>query len=132
MNCVRCGKTIEAGSNFCNACGAPQSAGQAYGGAQYGTAVPPYGYPPPPPYPPFAAHTGPMMRPRYDRKIAGVCAALARQFDMDVTLVRVIAVILFLMYGCGLLAYVIGWIVIPEEPYALAPGYAAPPPPPTA
>jgi len=50
---------------------------------------------------------------------------------MDPTLVRVIAVILFLVYGCGLLAYVIGWIVIPEEPYALPMGYPAPPPPPT-
>ena len=118
MFCSRCGKSLEVGSRFCSGCGAPQApVGDVYQGATY--VGPTTGYP------------GQIMRPRYGRKIAGVCAAVARQFDMDPTLVRVIAVILFLVYGCGLLAYVIGWIVIPEEPYALPMGYPAPPPPPT-
>src|SRR5882757_7754075 len=101
MFCSRCGKSLEVGSRFCSGCGAPQApVGDVYQGATY--AGPTTGYP------------GQIMRPRYGRKIAGVCA-----------------VILFLVYGCGLLAYVIGWIVIPEEPYALPMGYPAPPPPPT-
>jgi phage shock protein C len=65
-----------------------------------------------------------LMRPRQDRKIAGVCAALANYFDVDVTLVRVVWLILVIFGGTGLLAYIIGWIVIPEEPervYVAAP-----------
>lgn len=65
-----------------------------------------------------------LMRPRTDRKIAGVCAGVANYFDLDVTLVRVVWLILIIFGGTGLLAYVIGWIVIPEEPvrvYNVAP-----------
>jgi phage shock protein PspC (stress-responsive transcriptional regulator) len=56
------------------------------------------------------------MRPRGNRKIAGVCAAVANYFDLDPTLVRVVWLILIIFGGTGLLAYLIGWIVIPEEP----------------
>ncbi|HEY3927858.1 MAG TPA: PspC domain-containing protein [Candidatus Koribacter sp.] len=67
-----------------------------------------------------------LMRPRgHDRKIAGVCAAVANYFDLDVTLVRVIWLLLVIFGGTGLLAYVIAWIVIPEEPVRVV--YAAPP-----
>lgn len=59
---------------------------------------------------------GPLLRPRYDRKIAGVCAAFARAYGWDLNLVRLVLVLLVLFGGGGLLAYVICWIVIPEEP----------------
>jgi phage shock protein C len=65
-----------------------------------------------------------LMRPRNNRKIAGVCAAVANYFDLDPTLVRVVWLILLIFAGTGLLAYIIGWIVIPEEParvYSAAP-----------
>ncbi len=64
---------------------------------------------------------GQLLRPRYDRKIAGVCAAFARAYGWDLTLVRLVVVALVLFGGGGLLAYVICWIVIPEEPVALPP-----------
>jgi phage shock protein C len=57
-----------------------------------------------------------MIRPRYDRKIAGVCAAFANYFNLDVTLVRLVWVIVTLFTGLPLLAYLLAWIVIPEEP----------------
>ncbi len=60
-----------------------------------------------------------LVRPRDDRKIAGVCAAFARYFDLDVTVVRVVWLIALICAGTGLLAYLIAWIVIPEEPLAL-------------
>lgn len=63
--------------------------------------------------------TGQLLRPRYDRKIAGVCAAFARAYGWDLTLVRLVLVALVLFGGGGLLAYVICWIVIPEDPVAL-------------
>ncbi len=50
-------------------------------------------------------------------KIAGVCAGFAEYFDLDVTLVRVVWLVLLLIPPClGLLSYLIAWIVMPEEP----------------
>ena len=57
-----------------------------------------------------------LMRPRADRKIAGVCAGVAEYFDLDVTLVRVVWLITAVMTGIGLLSYPIAWIIMPEEP----------------
>ena len=65
-----------------------------------------------------------LVRPRSGRKIAGVCLGVAEYFDLDVTLVRVVWLVLLIFAGTGLLAYIIGWIVIPEEPERV---YAAPP-----
>jgi phage shock protein C len=57
-----------------------------------------------------------------DRKIAGVCAGFARYFDLDVTVVRVVWLIVACFGGGGVLAYIIAWIVMPEEPeFAMAP-----------
>ena len=52
-----------------------------------------------------------------NKKIAGVCAGLADYLDVDVTLVRLAAVLAVVFGGSGVLAYIIAWIVIPEEPY---------------
>lgn len=49
-----------------------------------------------------------------DKMIGGVCSGLAHYFDIDPTIVRLIAVILLLGFGIGGLAYVIAWIVIPQ------------------
>ena len=74
---------------------------------------------------------GPLLRPRYDRKIAGVCAAFARAYGWDLNMVRLVLVLLVLFGGGGLLAYVICWIVIPEDPvgvpYPTPPAYGGPP-----
>lgn len=58
-----------------------------------------------------------------DKKISGICAGLAEYFDVDVTLVRLIAVLLLFLDGFGLLAYIIAEIVIPEAPKQEAPYY---------
>jgi phage shock protein C len=55
-----------------------------------------------------------LRRPRDGRMIAGVCAGVARYFGLDVALVRIIAVLLAVFGGSGILLYVIGWIAIPE------------------
>jgi phage shock protein C len=53
-----------------------------------------------------------------DKKIAGVAAGLATYFDMDPTIIRVLFVLVFFLGGASLLAYIIMWIVMPEEkPY---------------
>lgn len=50
-----------------------------------------------------------------NKKLAGVCAGLAKYFNIDVTLVRLIEVLLCL-FGAGILIYIIAALVIPAEP----------------
>lgn len=56
-----------------------------------------------------------LVRPRDGRMIAGVCAGVARYFGLDATLIRVIWVLLVCLAGTGILAYLICWLIIPEE-----------------
>jgi phage shock protein C len=49
-----------------------------------------------------------------DKKIAGVCSGFAHYFDCDVTLMRVIWLILAFGTGLGFIGYIIGWIVMPK------------------
>ncbi len=92
MYCNYCGKSIQDDANVC-----------AYCGTRVGSVL----------------ARKRLMRPRADRKIAGVCAGFAEYFDLDVTVVRLTWLIVSFMTGVGLLAYPIAWIVIPEEPLML-------------
>jgi phage shock protein PspC (stress-responsive transcriptional regulator) len=57
------------------------------------------------------------MRPIVGRQIAGVCAALSQAYGWDVALVRILAVVGFFFSGGMVgIAYLAGWIGIPEEP----------------
>lgn len=55
---------------------------------------------------------------RTDKKIAGVCGGFAEYLDLDPTLVRLVWVMLVLLAGWGILAYLIAWIVVPVAPEA--------------
>jgi phage shock protein C len=90
MDCAHCGKTLEPDSAFCRHCGTPA--------------------------------TGPSGRRKLFRRpergrIAGVCSGIAEYLDVDVTLVRLLWVILSIVPGGfigGLVAYIAAWIVMPE------------------
>lgn len=56
-----------------------------------------------------------IMRPREDRQIAGVCKAFANFFGLDVSIIRIVWLLALLLAGTGFLAYLICWLVIPEE-----------------
>jgi phage shock protein PspC (stress-responsive transcriptional regulator) len=57
-----------------------------------------------------------LVRPRQGRVIAGVCAGLAQYFTIDVTVMRIIWVLLLLPGGLpGFLPYVVLWILVPSE-----------------
>lgn len=58
-----------------------------------------------------------LYRSRRDVIICGVCGGIAEYFDVDPTIVRLIAVFLILGWGAGLIAYFIGAIIIPKNPY---------------
>lgn len=72
-----------------------------------------------------------LTRSRRDKKIAGVCAGFAEYFGVDTTLVRVVWVVIALFGGCGLLGYLVGWIIIPLEPEIAPAGAPAVPHPAT-
>jgi phage shock protein C len=108
MFCPQCGKEFTVRVNFCSQCG---------------TAL----------FTPRAPRK-PLVRSRTDRKIAGVCAGFADYLDIDPSLVRILWVALVVFGGCGLLAYLIAWIIMPEErlpqsSLAPAPGASAQPAP---
>jgi phage shock protein C len=68
------------------------------------------------------------MRSAYDRKIAGVCGGIAEYLCVDSTLIRLIFLVLvFTPPGIGLIAYIVGWIVMPKQPVLLAPPYEGAP-----
>jgi phage shock protein C len=51
-----------------------------------------------------------------DKIIGGVCGGVAEFFGIDPTIVRLIWVLASLLWGFGVLAYIIAWIVIPKNP----------------
>ena len=53
-----------------------------------------------------------------EKKILGVCSGLANYFDTDPTIVRVIFLAALLLFGTGLLLYIIMGIIMPEGPSA--------------
>ena len=50
-----------------------------------------------------------------DKKIAGVCAGFARYMDIDVTIVRLLWLVICLLAGTGVVVYVVAWIVMPKD-----------------
>lgn len=58
-----------------------------------------------------------IYRLRTDRVLAGVASGIARHFKTDPVLIRVLFVALALVGGGGILAYIILWAIIPEEPF---------------
>jgi phage shock protein C len=57
-----------------------------------------------------------LYRSRTDRMVAGVAGGAAAYLQVDPALARLAFAALVLAGGAGLLIYIIGWIVIPEEP----------------
>jgi phage shock protein C len=57
-----------------------------------------------------------LYRSTDDKMIAGVCGGLADFFGLDVSLVRLLLVIMGLLGGHGVLVYLILWIIVPKQP----------------
>jgi phage shock protein PspC (stress-responsive transcriptional regulator) len=58
---------------------------------------------------------GPLRRPWQGRMVAGVAAGTAEYLDVDVVVVRIALVVLTFLGGLGPVAYVAGWLLIPQE-----------------
>lgn len=61
--------------------------------------------------------SNPLRRSRKNRMLGGVCGGLANWLGWDVTLLRVLYVVISILSAAfpGLLAYIILWVVMPEE-----------------
>ena len=57
-----------------------------------------------------------LYKSKTNKKICGVCGGIAEYFNMDVNIVRLIAALTVVFAGCGLLAYIIAAILLPEKP----------------
>ncbi|MBE3582742.1 MAG: PspC domain-containing protein [Limnochordaceae bacterium] len=57
-----------------------------------------------------------LYRSRSQRMLGGVCGGLAQYLDVDVSVIRLAWIVIACLAGAGVLAYILAWIVIPEEP----------------
>jgi phage shock protein C len=95
MFCTKCGTELRQQDNFCFNCGAATANGAS-----------------------MPRSTPPLSRPMNQAKIAGVCAGFARHLGWDVTLVRVLWVILSFwpLPLFGVIGYIVAWIALPKDP----------------
>ena len=56
-----------------------------------------------------------LTRSRREQMIAGVCGGLAEYFSIDVTIVRLVFVLMGFMAGSSALLYIALWILLPQE-----------------
>ena len=62
------------------------------------------------------ATSNPLRRSRHKKVLGGVCAGLAEWLGWDVTLVRILYVVVSILSAAfpGILVYVVLWIAMPE------------------
>ena len=96
MYCTTCGVEMSEQVRFCSKCGSPS-------GAQQDAA------------PAFTPEPRALRLYKARKKIAGVCAGVARYLDVDPVLVRVLWVAFTFCGGAGFLAYVLALIIIPSD-----------------
>lgn len=91
MYCNSCGKAIADDARFCADCG--NAVGNSHADRK-------------------------LIRSRRDRKIAGICAGMGQYLELDTSLVRILWVLVTFAVGFfpGLIAYIVAWIIVPEEP----------------
>ena len=105
MYCSNCGRKLEDQARFCSDCGAPRPSPQAPIGRM------------------DERHHLSRIR---NGKIAGVCGGVARYLDMDVTLVRILWILLTIFPPLpGIIAYLVCWIVMPIDPASPEPAQSS-------
>jgi phage shock protein C len=107
MYCSHCGRQMEDEARYCSACGTARgSLGPSSSDREVKK----------------------LIRPREGRRIAGVCAGVANYFDIDVTLVRILWILVTILPPVpGIVAYIVCWIAMPNAPEAIHPTSLAAP-----
>jgi phage shock protein C len=100
MYCSNCGRQVEEAARYCSQCGAARGTIRS--------ADPSPG-------------VNRLSRPRTGKWVAGVCAGVARYLQMDVTLVRILWLLIAIFPSIpGIVAYIVCWIVMPLDPEPVA------------
>jgi len=60
--------------------------------------------------------TNRLYKDRTDKRICGVCSGIAKYLDVDPTIIRLGWLVAFFTCGCGLFAYFIAALIMPNEP----------------
>jgi len=97
MFCTHCGLELQNTDRFCSQCG------KGTGTTQTNTNQSGY-------YAPRRVY-----RLMYDKKLGGVCSGLAKAFDLDVTLTRILVFCFAVFTGVGVLGYIFAWIFMPKD-----------------
>jgi phage shock protein C len=63
-----------------------------------------------------------LLKSRTERMIDGVCGGIAEYLGLDVTLIRIVWVLLTLFGGTGIILYIVAMIVMPAAPPGMATG----------
>ena len=57
-----------------------------------------------------------LYRSGREKILGGVCGGIAEYLNVDPVIIRLLWVIFALIYGTGILAYIIAWFIIPKNP----------------
>ena len=60
-----------------------------------------------------------------ERKIAGVCGGLGEYFDKDPVFFRILFVLVTLLWGFGIVLYLVMWLIVPRKPKEIKTGDAS-------
>lgn len=61
-------------------------------------------------------HIRKLYRSKKDYRLAGVCGGIAEYVGIDTTFIRLGWILITFLGGSGILAYLIAWAVMPEQP----------------
>ena len=98
MYCTTCGNRMLDQDRFCAQCGKPVMATSAS-----------YQVPP-----------RPLERDMFQKKLGGVCAGLAHYFNMDVTLFRLLYVVVTIATCLPFFFYFLAWLIMPRNDLRMA------------
>lgn len=56
-----------------------------------------------------------LYRSSTNKVLGGVCGGIAEYLEVDPVVIRLIWVIFSLMWGIGIIAYILAWIIIPAR-----------------
>jgi len=57
-----------------------------------------------------------LYRNKKDKIIGGVCGGIAEYLNVDPVIIRLLWIVASLIWGAGILAYLIAWVIIPKKP----------------
>ena len=61
-----------------------------------------------------------LQRSQKHKIIGGVCGGIGEYFDIDPVFIRLLFIVVSIVYGMGIIAYIVLWIIVPSAPIGSA------------